>query len=429
MGAYRSSAVGESTANAAPWIGKISPVVTEDLQVIVDRLAERLRRSVVIDDPEVRLLYASAHFGDEDPVRVRAILHRNAGSKVIGYVLAQGVTTWTAAGVIPANEQLGMKARVCAPISWRGRLLGLLMVIDADGSLTSTELRAITETAQDAAAIMAARERKDEHAAAREQMVLDLISREPVVRRRALADLGSDGELGQFEFVTAVELGPRHVPEGTISPHVEASLRSALTIRYPHDAVAKLHAASGATGLVLLGSGRPMRSDVVRSHAGRMLTQVNDMSAGRFASAAGVGSCVRGLDRAVDTARQARLARRAAASVLDLTVAAWADLGPYGPLLQIPAADLCESVIPDELHRLLDVDQDRHLVATLRAFLDSGCSGPAAAEALHIHRTTLYYRLNRVASLTGLDLADGRNRLVLHLGLTMLDLIDSRPRQ
>ena len=57
------------------------------IQVAVDDLAERLQRSVVINDAAVHLLYASAHYGDEDPVRIRAVLQREADSRVIGHVL------------------------------------------------------------------------------------------------------------------------------------------------------------------------------------------------------------------------------------------------------------------------------------------------------------------------------------------------------
>ena len=69
------------------------------------------------------------------------------------------------------------------------------------------------------------------------------------------------------------------------------------------------------------------------------------------------------------------------------------------------------------------MDPERQLVRTLRVYLDHGCNGPAASAALHIHRTTLYYRLGRIRELTGLDLDDGRTRLTLHLGLTALDLL------
>ena len=45
-----------------------------------------------------------------------------------------------------------------------------------------------------------------------------------------------------------------------------------------------------------------------------------------------------------------------------------------------------------------------------------------AAAQLHIHRTTLYWRLARVAELIPLDLRRGEDRLKLHLALTLADL-------
>jgi DNA-binding PucR family transcriptional regulator len=40
-----------------------------------------------------------------------------------------------------------------------------------------------------------------------------------------------------------------------------------------------------------------------------------------------------------------------------------------------------------------------------------------AATALQIHRQALYYRLPRIEAVTGLDLADGGARLLLHASL------------
>ncbi len=57
------------------------------------------------------------------------------------------------------------------------------------------------------------------------------------------------------------------------------------------------------------------------------------------------------------------------------------------------------------------------LARTAEAFLD--CAGQAGrtAQLLGIHRQTLYYRLGRVEKLTGLDLAEGEDRLLLHMAL------------
>ena len=57
------------------------------------------------------------------------------------------------------------------------------------------------------------------------------------------------------------------------------------------------------------------------------------------------------------------------------------------------------------------------LTATAGVWLDCAGSPQRAAAELRIHRQTLYYRLGRIAELTGLDLADGADRLLLHLGV------------
>ena len=45
------------------------------------------------------------------------------------------------------------------------------------------------------------------------------------------------------------------------------------------------------------------------------------------------------------------------------------------------------------------------------------------AQALHIHRNTLLYRLQRVQEVAGLDLEDGDTRLTLHLALRAGDIL------
>lgn len=392
----------------------------DEIQRAVDELAHRLRRSVVINDPAVHLLYTSPHFGDEDEVRIRAVLQRDAGTKAIGHVLAQGVTTWTTAGVIPPNDELGMKARVCVPIRWRGELLGLLIVMDADGSLTTGELAGIDQVARDVAPVMSAQ--STTYDAAREQTVLDLLTGEPAVRRRALADLAPrDAE----RFTTAIALIVRRA-EAAAPAHIETALRNALQAPF---APAQLLAVDGRRGFLLVGSAAPLQPEAVRTRTAGILERVRDLAAGHFDCVAGTGTSVPGLDRAHESVEQALLAARAAGSLFPQNAVPWTDLGAYGPLLRIPPERLSPDALPAEIQRLLAVDRDGTLTDSLRAYLDHACLAPAAADALHIHRTTLYYRLGRISDLTGLDLTDGRTRLVLHLGLTMLTMMDADLRQ
>jgi DNA-binding PucR family transcriptional regulator len=60
------------------------------------------------------------------------------------------------------------------------------------------------------------------------------------------------------------------------------------------------------------------------------------------------------------------------------------------------------------------------LLRTAKAYLDEAGSAQRAAQALGIHRQTLYHRLERIERISGLSLDSGQDRLQLHLALTLL---------
>ena len=65
--------------------------------------------------------------------------------------------------------------------------------------------------------------------------------------------------------------------------------------------------------------------------------------------------------------------------------------------------------------RQYDLEHGSQYYATLRAFLQNERSIPKTAAALIIHRTTLLYRLEKIISLTKIDLDDEAARLYLQL--------------
>ncbi|NEB73998.1 PucR family transcriptional regulator, partial [Streptomyces sp. SID14478] len=90
----------------------------------------------------------------------------------------------------------------------------------------------------------------------------------------------------------------------------------------------------------------------------------------------------------------------------------WSAIGPYRLLTALPVEAAHDPVVAPLL-----APAHRQLARTAEVFLD--CAGQAGrtAAALGIHRQTLYYRLSRVEQLTGLDLDEGEDRLLLHMGL------------
>ena len=62
------------------------------------------------------------------------------------------------------------------------------------------------------------------------------------------------------------------------------------------------------------------------------------------------------------------------------------------------------------------------LLETLETYLDVAGNAQAAAEALNLHRGSLYHRLQRIEQLAGTSLKDGIERLSLHIELKIARL-------
>ncbi|MEU7815590.1 helix-turn-helix domain-containing protein [Pseudonocardia sp. NPDC049154] len=395
-----------------------------DLQAVVDQLADELGRSVVVNDPVVRMLVTSRHFGDEDDVRVRAVLQRDAGAAVARHVLDQGVARWSRAGVVPERPDLGLRARLCVPMRHHGELLGLLMVIDADGSLTDAQIRRLEEVAAAAAALLARDEESEEDRAERARLLGRLLGDDVAARGAAVTAAVSGGLVADAEQAVVTVL---RAP-GAARPEVATALRVVLDSaahRHPHRSLA----APVPGGGTLLQVGALLDPVEVRTTAERMVAAAGRLLGGTQGTGgvvAGIGEVVPGLRSAFRSARQARAAARGARALPGLgPVAQWEAVGPYGFLLQLPDDVLGPALIPAPVVRLLRHRSAPRLVATLRAFLDHGGSMPRTAEALHLHRTSLYYRLERITEITGLDLQDGGDRLLLHTGLLVAELTGS----
>ncbi len=395
-------------------------MASTEIQAQVDELAERLQRSVVVDDLELALLYSSPHFGDEDAVRVESMLKRRTSSKVVGHVLAHGVLSWTRPGLISADEELGLHARVCVPVRWQGELIAFVMVMDSEGSLTTSETQDISHVADILAPLLVTELKTVDKST--EQIVLNLVSTEPTLRRQALADLAELGPGRDVGHVAVIRLLVGGGTEEASTGHIVVALRSALAMPGPTGTTFQHAAVKGLGGLVVLGGSRPITTGATRSYAERMLARVGDLSSGRFHAYAGIGPALPGLDRVHESAELADLAAGAAEIGVVDVAARWEDLGPYGPLMRIPIDQRGARSLPAEVRHLLEVDRDGSLLETLRVFLDAGGAASTASAALQIHRTTLYYRLSRVEELLGMDLSDGRTRLTLHLGIALLDI-------
>ena len=399
----------------------------EALQAVVDGLAEELGRSVVLDDPLVRMICTSRHFGDEDGVRVRTLLQGIADDETIRYVLSQGVAQWTRPGVLPGRDDLGLRPRYCTPIRERGYLLGILMVVVTDQELTPEQTAAIDRAARALAAEMyAQRLAADLDEEESRRLVTQLVGPDSAQRCAAHQRLVDDDLLpaGPHVVVTGVAVSGHRGAPG----QAEVALCAALDPFRQTRAALGLLAVDGERAVLVQVFEREPTEDELELQCRAVVRSLRTFLDPGAVLTVGVGGRRTRLSEAWISYDQSRVALRAARRLPRLEgIADWERLGEYAVLLQLPDSAVNSALLPKPLRRLLDSGANAKLEETLRCFLENAGSVPRTAEMLEVHRTSLYYRLRQIQEITGLDLDSGAHRLVLHTGLRLLELIQSRP--
>lgn len=133
----------------------------------------------------------------------------------------------------------------------------------------------------------------------------------------------------------------------------------------------------------------------------------------------GVGGPVPGMAELATAKRQADVALL---TLRGSGAACWTELSADALLAQVPRQVWGDALLPAGVARLLADPGAATLLPTLSAFLDCAGEVQRTAVRLSVHRATLYYRLGRIEQISGLNLRDGRDRLLLHLTLRLHQL-------
>ncbi len=372
----------------------------ENPQRLVEELATRIGRPVLLEDHDQRVLAYSEHDGPMDDLRRESILRRHTTPEVRERFRAAGIFAARAPLRIPASGSA--LARVCVPARHGDRLLGFVWLIDEPPmseedvavAATAAPVLALTLFHDSLASGLTSRRERE----AVSQVLLG--DREAALAGARL--LVEAGEFGQAEPVTALVVRPAGAPDQGALERGLLAARARLTSR-------PLHFVRADHG-VLLCPGHPPDPAAVRFLVG-------------LPAVLGVGRSRPALADAAGSYREALHAADVAARVPGYgPSASWASLGVYRMLPMLPAAELHPG-----LERLLADPGHRSLLETLETYLDLAGSVVATARALRLHRTSLYYRLQRVEELAGTDLKSGDERLTLHLSLKLARLAGRFP--
>lgn len=135
----------------------------------------------------------------------------------------------------------------------------------------------------------------------------------------------------------------------------------------------------------------------------------------------GIGRPAVGPSKWLQSQQQARESWRLGKEWKGPPITYFGDLGLYQLLTAIGGSADAARFYRKTLGRLISHDDDKNaeLVETLEAFFDAHGNLSQTASSLHIHRNTLTYRLDRIASITQLDLDDPDARFSLQLALKL----------
>ncbi|WTW85060.1 helix-turn-helix domain-containing protein [Streptomyces canus] len=432
-----------------------------DYQELVDEISELLGVPATLENRDFELIAFGVYDSEGeldpsalDPVRTRSILTRRSTAAVRTWFEGFGITRASGPVRIPPTPEAGVyRGRICLPVRHRGVVLGYVWLLDSDPGPTDPQLDAAMRVTARIGALLAD---EAQHGA-------DL-SRE--LRAVLTAERGWQGDMAVAALRTA--LGPRadgpytvvcvapwpsadpdDAPSARTVPHATAlctvpwgvtgqalavlvRLRATDTLTPASSAAGRLleRAAPGAVGdTAASGASRdtaaPGTTGGTASQGAARGTEAAGVTQGTAppgaardtpalgAGVAGVAEARVGLAELAPAWQEASAAARAALAEPGFgPVAEWSRIGPYRLLTALPPETAHDPVV-----RPLLSPAHRELARTAEVYLDcAGQAGRTAAE-LGIHRQTLYYRLSRVEQLTGLDLDDGEDRLLLHMAL------------
>jgi len=327
------------------------------MQGEVDRLAAFLARAVLIEDARHRPLWWSAQ-GEVDGLRTSTILQREASPAALAVVARLGLARAEGPVRTPAVPEADMLARWCVPLRSGRDLFGYLWVLDPDGSVSEAQLPRVIACADLASRLLAQQWVTGEGRAQRRGILLERLAVAP------------DNDAAR-ELIALQDLDPRPM----------------IVVQRPRRK-----------------GGWDLRTGV----------SVHVTEPGAAAGTSGAPVPLADLRVAIQRAGETAQALRAGAQ---LSAPSWDCLGAWRLIIEAPADLAVAAVHPgaDVLARQPRPD----LMLTARVLLDQGGDVSSAAEELHIHRTTLYYRLDRVEALTGVNLRSGADRLDLHMALRL----------
>lgn len=381
-----------------------------ELQDIVDEVSRLLGRPVTLEDRHFNLVAFCSHSEDIDAIRQDSILLRRSPDTVRQWFEQFGIATADQPVRTPASPDGRILPRLCLPARWKGVTYGYVWLIDEHRQIDESRVPAAAALVERAGALMAQQSRARDTL---EFTLRDLISADQDAVEEAAAEIAQQGIIRRGVPVCVAELS---LATDSSAPTAPINLWS-----LPRSVLAATDQDHTTLLIPVPGHDLDVARDVARRARALYAERLDPTLAQHLV--VGIGTARADLVAARASWQEARLAARVAQSVSSLPrVVAWSELGVYRLLSCGPESALTSAVLDPAVTRLLE-HGDPELVETANVYLRRAGNVQQSAADLGVHRQTVYYRLQRIEQVTGLDLDSGSDRLLLHLGLTMAPLL------
>lgn len=391
--------------------------IADPVLEVVEDLAERIQRSVAVDDAELNYLSHSTHrFGDEDQLRLRSISERQLIAPIREYVMSMNLEKVREPICIPATHDHGFdRDRLLVPIRSSHRLVGVIWIIHK-ATLSEEDHNACIQAAEHLSKLMSTSDDEIQEADF-ERVLHDLVSGSETSRHMATEALHSQDLFNSGRPVLAIATARGDSAE--LSAEERQGLRHAWADaeqRYRSQVFSATGRTHGFGLLELLPE--TSHDDVVRAcesirtqasahlpdHCGALHWGVGaqrEFEGVRFAYRESLSAIRIGI-------RQGRplilWEDQPLDAFLDSAVPETIPAGQLPPLLR----ETIRTISPE----ILD---------TVSAYLDFAGGAARVSEKQHLHRATVYYRIKQFEKQSGLDLRSGRDRLLIHLWFQLRD--------
>ncbi len=410
----------------------ISRVLTQlvldggDLHRLAETLAELVGQSISIENERFEIL-ASHNIADYDEARRYTLSQGRTDPRLVQALEARGVLAEIRRTLRPAHlpqmPDVGLEMeRILAPIVVQGEIYGYMWIIAGERPLADLDRMAIESGATIAALMLLYQDALQSAEASLKGGLLSQLIQGQGEREAVLADQALRYDLSLATPYVMLVVDWRSPEDAGRSDRRSQKLLQLYR---------RINRAAGA-GRWKAVVGQFAGQVVLLVQASEDIAALTDIVHGQAASEDAplgalrvvVSAAQRGAERAALAHQQCQDALYIAGRLQDPSRTVYFDdLGYLHALYHAGEVSLNANPYAPALRALL-TEQGPNLFHTLEVYLDVGGNGVQAAEQLTIHRSTLNYRLDRIAAVCGCNLSDPLVRTNLQVALKLLRLFE-----